>query len=44
MLGNRAQKAYSLLLIRKKGKDSKKPNMQPTYAVRPIRTLLGPAG
>ena len=31
-------KAYSLLPIRKKGKDSKKPNTRPTYTVQPIRT------
>ena len=28
-------KAYSLLPIRKKGKDSNNPNMRPTYAVHP---------
>ena len=37
-------KAYSLLPIWKKGKDSKKPNTRPTYTVRPIRTPIGPTG
>ena len=31
-------KTYSLLPIRKKGKDSKKPNTRLTYTVRSIRT------
>ena len=35
-------KAHSLLPIRKKGKDSKKPNTWPTYTVRPIRTPSNP--
>ena len=35
-------KAYNLLPIWKKGNDSKKPNMRPTYAVRPIRTPSDP--
>ena len=37
-------KARSLLLIWKKGKDSKKPSTWPTYAVRPVRTPSDPRG
>ena len=37
-------KACSLLLIWKKGNDSKKPSTRPMYAVRPVRTPLGPVG
>ena len=36
-------KAYSLLLIQRKVKDSKRPNTQPTSTVRPIRNPLEPA-
>ena len=37
-------KAYSLLPIWKKGKDSKKPNTRPTYAVRSVLTPSDPRG
>jgi len=44
MLGNRPTKAYSLPPIRRKGKDSKKPNLRPKNTVRPIRTPSNPWG
>ena len=40
----RLTKAYNLLPIRRKGKDSKKPNPRPKYIVRPIRTPSNPRG